>query len=67
MATAHGRRAHFAAGACAYKRYIAFGRGPESRSRHQNVQDFNGLYWREQVSTSGLMVGLSLGAARPAA
>jgi hypothetical protein len=49
---------------CAYKRYLAFGRGPEFVAAGiTEVQGFTRLYWNEQVSTSGLMVALSLGGA----
>jgi hypothetical protein len=50
---------------CVYQRYLAI---PGRREAFEaagitNVEQFTALYWSEQLSTSGLMIGLSLAGA----
>jgi hypothetical protein len=49
---------------CVYQRYLAIGRGPGFEAAGiTSVDEFTAFYWSEQLSTSGLMVGLSVGGA----
>ena len=49
---------------CTYARYLKLGRGPAFEAAGvTNVDAFTRLYWNEQLSTSGLMLGLSVGGA----
>jgi hypothetical protein len=46
---------------CTYARYLKLGRGPAFEAAGiTTVDEFTGFYWREQVSTSGLMITLSV-------
>ncbi|MEW6226369.1 MAG: hypothetical protein AB1627_17250 [Chloroflexota bacterium] len=49
---------------CVYRRYLAIGRGPAfEEAGVTDVASFTGLYWREQLSTTGLHLVLATGGA----
>jgi hypothetical protein len=49
---------------CVYQRYLAIGRGPAFEAAGvTDVDSFTALYWREQLSSAGLLVVLSVGGA----
>jgi hypothetical protein len=50
-------------GPCVYARYLAAGRGPAlAAAGVTEVGSFSALYWQQQLTTAGLLLGLSLGA-----
>jgi hypothetical protein len=49
---------------CVYQRYLAIGRGPAFVAAGvTDVDSFTRLYWGEQLSSAGLLFGLSVGGA----
>ncbi len=49
---------------CVYQRYLAVGRGPAfAAAGITDVGSFTALYWREQATSAGLLVALSVGGA----
>ena len=47
---------------CVYARYLAAGRGPALETAGvTDVASFTSLYWQQQLTTAGLILGLSLG------
>jgi hypothetical protein len=45
---------------CVYQRYLAAGQGDElAAAGVDDVASFSALYWREQVTTAGLVLGLT--------